>query len=340
MEGSPRSVPAVEVTAPYRADFAGGTLDIWPLGMLEDHALTVNAALPVRIRVRVDDGAPAGQVIHSLGNDQGRVLRPEDAADNLTAAVAFHLRPGGGIRVRVLEQAPIGSGLGGSSAYAVAVAKALLTVQELSMEAKRLVALLRDLEARVLRTATGIQDYWAALLGGVLALHVEPGGERVERLSVPEDWLGARCSVFFTGLTHSSGMVNWQVFRRRLEGDERTAAALTRISQAAGRCREALLARDAAGVAEAINAEWKARRRLAPEVCPADLDRMIDAAIEAGASAVKACGAGGGGSLLIWHEPEHRETVIAALGAAAPAGKVLARGVSSKGCSVARLPAQ
>ena len=39
-----------------------------------------------------------------------------------------------------------------------------------------MVALVRDLEARILGFPTGEQDHWAAVRGGVLALHMEAGG--------------------------------------------------------------------------------------------------------------------------------------------------------------------
>ncbi|NOZ95877.1 MAG: hypothetical protein GXP47_14225, partial [Acidobacteria bacterium] len=282
--------PWAEAAAPCRADLAGGTLDIWPLGVLHPGALTVNAALPVRARVRVEAaGAPAGTVLHVVGGGAPRSLEAADSGSDLTAAVAFFFRPGGGLVIRVLEQVPVGSGLGGSSAYALALARALLVLDGRSMDGSRLIPILRDLEARVLGAPAGCQDHWAAEAGGVLALHLGPGGERLERLPVDLDWVGRRLTVFFTGITHHSGMVNWQIIRRRFEGDAGTALALDEIAAAARRCRSALLAPDEAAVGEAVAADWTARRRLAPEVCPPELDRIVVAARAGGALAVKAC---------------------------------------------------
>jgi len=240
------------------------------------------------------------------------------------------------VLVRVLEQAPVGSGLGGSSAYAVALARALLELEGRPIDGGELVPVLRDLEARVLGAPAGCQDHWAAEAGGVLALHLEPGGSRLERLPVEPKWLSERMSVFFTGITHHSGMVNWQVIRRRIEGDPETARGLDAIAGAARHCRAALLAADEAGVGEAMASEWAARRTLAPEVCPPELDRVVGAALGAGALAAKACGAGGGGSLVLWHPPELRKAVGRALVATAPAGRVLPSGPVSGGCRVSR----
>ncbi len=332
MSGASRLVMRVE--CPCRADLAGGTLDIWPLGMLHPGSVTVNAAIPVMVRMEVDLGAPDGEVWHATGNADWVRLDESMATTDLSAAVAFAVRPTGGVRVRVHSQASLGSGLGGSSAYAVALARGILTALGKEMSDERLVLLARDLEARVLTVPTGLQDHWAAVFGGVLAIHHEPGGERIERLQVEPEWVGERLTIFDTGISHHSGMVNWQVIRRRLDRDVDTTVALESIAEAARRCRIELLAGNEDGVGKAIAAEWNARKRLAPEVCPPELEAIIGAGLAAGAAAIKACGAGGGGSVLVWHPSAARRAIASALATAAPDGEVVATDIAKVGCRV------
>lgn len=327
-------VRRVEIVAPCRADMAGGTLDIWPLGVLHAGSVTVNAAVPVRVRMVLEESAECGGVLLETVDGTRRRLTPDDALSDLTAAVVFWFRPQGDVTVRVLEQAPVGSGLGGSSAYAVALACGLEELGSHTWDQQSIVNTLRDLEARVLGSPTGTQDHWAALLGGVLSLHLEPGKSRIERVEVDPAWLGQRLTVFYTGLRHHSGMVNWQVVRRRLNGDPTTHNALDEVMWAARQCLEGLLEYDQERVAEAVRVEWAARQRLAPEVCPPRLDSVARGAMAAGAAAVKACGAGGGGCILAWHEPEKRDTVVEVLQSLARAGRVLATGVEQTGCVV------
>ncbi len=324
----------VTVTAPCRVDFAGGTLDIWPLGLFHRGSVTVNMAISTRVRMQVDLSAPIGHVEQAQGDDPWRQMGPDAASNDLTAAVCYALRSTGGVRVRVLEQAPIGSGLGGSSSYAVALARAVLALEERTLGDRALVALLRDLEARVLGTPTGTQDHWAAVRGGVLAIHYDPGGESVEPLAVDPEWISDRTTVFFTGIDHHSGMVNWEVIRRRLDGDEATRVALEAIADSARLCRQALVAQDERETAAAVAAEWAARRQLAPEVCPDDLEEILRTAYDGGAAAVKACGAGGGGSLLIWHAAGARDQLVKVLAKVAPTGQVLSPGIAGNGCQV------
>ena len=309
-----------EVFAPVRADLAGGTLDLWPLYCFHPGSLTVNVPLQSGVRLRLHPGAaPAGMIRHRAPGRPDRVLDRDHTGQDLVAAVGFHFLPGGGFEIEVLDQPPVGSGLGGSSVLAVALAKACLAVAGRRMNSRDLVAVLKDLEAGVLAAPTGVQDYYPALLRAPLALHFGPGGERVERLAVRRRWVADHLLVVFSGLSHSSGMVNWEVYRARVDGEPGVAAGLGRIAATARECRRALLLGDASAVGEAIAAEWSARRELAPAVNPPAVDAILAAGLGAGALAGKACGAGGGGSLLFWLPPWRREAVLAAtLDAAGP----------------------
>lgn len=321
----------VRAAAPCRADLAGGTLDIWPLGLLHPGAMTVNMALPVEVELVADLGGDRDTVVHTSRDGETRFFGPEDAGTDLTAAVAFALVREGGVRVRVERQAPFRSGIGGSSSYGIALARALAELIGRVPSEKDLVALIRDLEARVLGVPTGEQDHWAAVRGGVLALHIDAGGNRLETLEIKPGWLKERVTVFFSGIRHRSGMVNWQVVRRRLDGHAATIEAFNEITSAAGDCRAGLVTHDDRAIASAIRREWKARRRLAPDVSTVELDELIGAASDGGATAVKACGAGGGGSILVWHPPDARSSVVSALEKASRGGRVLASGAAVGG---------
>ncbi len=307
----------IEVRAPGRVDLAGGTLDLWPLYCLHPGAVTVNVAVDARVRVaaaaRPDQ--PSRVAVTTAGAAE-RTVAAADAGTDLIAAVALAVRPEGALAVEVRQQLPVGSGLGGSSVLAVAVATACLAVAGRPMSPGRLVALLRDVEARVLRAPTGVQDYYPAVLGGALAIGFPAGGEEVAPVDVAAEWVNERLAVVDTGIAHHSGMVNWEVYRRRIDGDEVVTACLDEIAAAGRDCRAALAAHDGVGVAAAMRRDWEARRRLAPGVTTPDVDAVIGAGLRAGALAGKACGAGGGGCVAFWTAPGAADGVAAAAAAA------------------------
>lgn len=316
---------AVEVFAPARADLAGGTLDLWPLFCFHPGSVTVNTALGEGVLLRLRRVVGSKDLHLRGGGEPPTRLGRSAVREHLAAAVVFALAPAGGVEVEVLEQLPLGSGLGGSSVLAVALARACLAAVGRRLPPRQLVGLLKDVEAQVLGAPTGCQDYYPAVLGGTLAVQLVPGGERVARLPRRQGWVARHLTVIFTGVPHHSGLVNWEVYRRRVDGDGAVAAGLEAIAAAARKCSAAILAADAGGVGRAIAADWQARRLLAPGVATPEVEKVLSAAAAAGALAGKACGAGGGGSVLLWSLPERREEVAAAaLAAAGPGARRIA----------------
>jgi D-glycero-alpha-D-manno-heptose-7-phosphate kinase len=334
----------VEARAPTRIDLAGGTIDIWPLYLLHDRPLTVNAAIDLYARARIERTADGGvEVVSTDRNARARwgslqELRGGAAAApgdlEFPARLAAHFLDGSGAgascRITTDCQAPAGSGLGGSSTLGIALASALCRFAGRTVEGDRLLAATRAIETQVIKTPTGEQDYYPALHGGALALHYTVEGTRVERLPVDLEALRRRTVLVFTGLSRSSGVSNWDMLKRRLDGDRAVREALDRVNRATHAMREALLASDWRGVGAALAAEWEARKTLSPAVTNARIETLIAAGREAGADAGKVCGAGGGGCLVLWAGDGRREAVagrLAGLGAEVLDVRFAARGV-------------
>lgn len=315
----------VEARAPTRIDLAGGTVDLWPLFLLHDDPLTVNAAIDQYARARVEgtrDGA-----IELVSIDRGRKAR-FDSLTHLHEAVAqapaelefpmrltaHFLQAAGGsarasCRITTDCQAPAGSGLGGSSTLGIALSAALDRYTGRGLDPAGRLALTRMIETQVLRIPTGEQDYHPALHGGVLALHYTVEGTRVETLGVDLEALRKRTLLVFTGVSRSSGLSNWDMLKRHLDGDARVRGALDRILAATRGMRSALIAGDWDAAGEALREEWAARREMSPLVTTEAIDRLIETACADGALAGKVCGAGGGGCVVLWVKQGCREAV-------------------------------
>jgi D-glycero-alpha-D-manno-heptose-7-phosphate kinase len=232
---------------------------------------------------------------------RARTLEEIDPAGALAlvARVVRHFAPVPGLRVETRNLSPPGAGLGGSSSLAVALAGALAEWCGSRLEVESLITLVGNLEAQMLRAPTGTQDYYAAVHGGVSLLRLGPEGVRREALPALEGWLGDRLVLCYTGAPHSSGIHNWDVYRRAVDGERGTCGALEAIASSAAEMEEAVRARDAQGVAAALGREWRARKSLAPGVSTPRIEEVIAWGLEAGALAGKVCGAGGGGCLVL-----------------------------------------
>lgn len=314
-------------SAPTRVDLAGGTLDIWPVGMLVPRAATVNVAISLRARATVTRGPR-----HRVVNEQrGLDLSADSTAeffDHPYAALAGRLVdyfcPADPVEVRFETSAPPGSGLGGSSSLGMAIAGALNRVCEAGWTVRQLVRIVMDNEVRILRTATGAQDQFAAGLGGARVHHwesPEPRSEPLPWLDGGTDPLVERFVLVYTGEAHSSADPNGSVLQRIFAGEPSALRGIEAIAEAAYRMRNALLARDWEHAAETLAREWAARRALSDVVTTPTIDRLSQVLLGAGAAAVKACGAGGGGTLVAIAPPGKRAAVADA--ARAAGGEVL-----------------
>jgi len=319
----------IEARAPTRIDLAGGTIDIWPLYLLHERPVTVNAAIDLFALARLEETADGGiEVVAADRGARGRygsARQLREAIPGAPSELEFLLRlaahfldpeegetrrgPGPSCRITTDCRAPAGSGLGGSSALGIALASALDRFVGRGLAGERLLALTRAIETQVLRIPTGEQDYHPALDGGVLALHYTVEGTKVERLPVDLEALGRRTVLVYTGVSRSSGVSNWDMLKRHLDGDRRVIEALESVNRASHAMREALAAADWDGAGEALGREWQARRALSDTVSTPAIDTLIEAGREAGALAGKVCGAGGGGCLVLWAREGRRAAV-------------------------------
>lgn len=313
------SAVRITASAPTRIDLAGGTFDIWPLYLFHDRAQTINAALSLR----------ATGILQSR-TDSRIVFRSEDTGDVVEAASVGDLDldrlplvarlvhlfldgTGTGIEVTTRSDSPVGAGIAGSSAMNVALTGGLAAFTGRSLSDDELLAIAMNVEAQVIRVPTGAQDYRPALYGGVSAVELTATGIRRVALPVETHALASRIVVAYTGASRNSGINNWDVMKRRIDGDPAVVAAFEGIRDAAVGMRDALSAGDWDAAGRALAAEWACRTTLAPGVTTPEINALLAAANAAGALAGKVCGAGGGGCLFCLVPPDRKTAVAEAL---------------------------
>lgn len=306
--------------APTRIDFAGGTLDIPPLHLFHQPAITINVAIDLCATVQVTQRA--GRAIRLVASDQGRQLVwPSREAISWTrypflemlARLIQSLAPDGGLDVRTDCQAPAGAGTGGSSALAVATAAALSVVAGRPLKRPVLIEHAKSIETQAIRVPTGYQDYYAAAYGG--ASSIEFGLTGIHRTSIARRTflmeLQQHLLLLYLGKPRFSGANNWDLFKRHMEGDRKTLALFDALKANALAMRNAFLRQDLQGIARLLNRDWETRRRALPTMSSPAIDRLIRSLRRAGAVGARVCGAGGGGCLALIIDPGARAKLIA-----------------------------
>ncbi|MCP4205035.1 MAG: hypothetical protein GY769_24265 [bacterium] len=298
-----------------RVDFAGGTLDIWPLGLLHPGAVTVGLAVDIATQVvlRPSHGEyrlVTGATVRTTRDLAHWLVDPSTAlVGHLVSSLELEA-----LEIEIHSDSPKGGGLGASSAIAVAfvaAAEKFAGTVEKSVDARSRFA--RDVEARLMGLPTGRQDHLPALCGGLLAIEHEPGGERVESLEADWEALGASLVVAYSGESHFSAGNNWRIVRRRLDGDPAVIEGFTEIARTARAVVEAFRAGSLERVGELMSREWAHRRELAEGISTPRIEDMLRLATDTGAWGGKACGAGGGGCVAVLAPPERRRQVVDAL---------------------------
>lgn len=327
----------IDSSAPTRIDLAGGTYDIWPLYLFHDGAQTINAAISLRAHCRLK--SRRDHCIRLVSEDTAEeILVPDPAelpADRLPLVVRLVKHFGArGVDVHTRSDSPVGAGIAGSSALAVAVAGALAAWTGRTLAPEDLLTLVMNIEAQVIAVPTGVQDYRPAMYGGVSAIELGVTGVHRAPIQVDPRELERRIVLVYTGASRQSGINNWAVMTRRINGDRDVAAAFNGIRDAAAGVRQALERHQWRDLAHHMQAEWEHRKRLAPSVTTPEIDAMLGRAYETGAWAGKVCGAGGGGCLFCLVDPDRRNAVAAAL--ASLGATVLPTTIDQRGLTLTR----
>jgi D-glycero-alpha-D-manno-heptose-7-phosphate kinase len=330
----------IESSAPTRVDLAGGTIDIWPLYLFHPGATTVNFAPSLRAHCRIETRDDDRIILESrdrnvvFESELSRIgdLIHEERLELISKLVHF-FKPTTGFHLTAYSEAPAGAGLAGSSALNIACVGALNRLVGNRYEEREFVNLAANIETTVIKVPAGFQDYYPALYGSVSSIHFRPQGIEREGLDINVAELERRVVICYTGEPRLSGINNWEVFKRHIDGDRELFEMFEGIRDSARRMRELLLADDWEGIAESMRRAHPNRKKLAPNITTPQMDMLIDKALANGAEAAKVCGAGGGGCMAFLCAEGRKQDVEAAL-ASEEGVEVLAWKVSREGLVV------
>jgi D-glycero-alpha-D-manno-heptose-7-phosphate kinase len=140
-----------------------------------------------------------------------------------------------------------------------------------------------------------------------------PDPVRIERLELPEAillGLQKRLVLVDSGVARLSGAIHEAVWDAYARHDDAVTGALLALKQYATAVRDALLVSDFGGVRHVLNENWTQQKRLHASVTNAGVDAIFELAMSNGATAGKACGAGGGGALVFYASSEGNAVLL------------------------------
>lgn len=311
----------ISIQSPTRVDLAGGTLDMWPLYNFVGGASTINLAISVFTYAEIEDLPGTEIQIESVDiNAKLKYRNLEEALQSAEPQLALYkpvlsfFRPNKGFRLKTRSESPVGGGLGGSSSLTISILKAFAawTGQKFK-SADEMVLIAHNLEAKLLCTPTGTQDYYPAVDGGLNIIDFTERGIQSQSMSFQNTPFESQMSLVYTGKAHHSGLNNFEVLQGAVKKDQTTLSALKDIKQIADQMRKTCMDRQWSELPVLFSEEYKARIRLCASFSSPEISNMHQIALRHGADAVKICGAGGGGCVFVWSPTERKAGVESAL---------------------------
>jgi D-glycero-alpha-D-manno-heptose-7-phosphate kinase len=319
---------AIVARAPLRVALGGGGTDL-PSHYREHGGFVVSTAIDRYVHMLLSPDFQARYRLKHLeweeAGDPGEVRHPI-----LREALLRHWN-GPPVELASVADAPPGTGLGSSGAYAVcAIAALRAAAGDGPPPAAELAEAACRIEIEVLGRRVGKQDQYAAAFGGLRAytFHADDTVE-VRELAVPghvRRALADEFLLFFTGRDRSASDVLAGQVSGTQAGDPSVRRALERLHELGRETCAALEAGDLAACGELLNQQWEAKRDRAPGTVIAEMDELRERALAAGGLGAVPLGAGGGGFVLVYTpEPERTRNALAGVGE-------LRFGTDSRGC--------
>ncbi|MBE3558467.1 MAG: GHMP kinase [Ktedonobacteraceae bacterium] len=311
------------VRAPVRISFGGGGTDLAAYYNQYD-GFVVNAAITrycyVVARPTLDGSVRISSAdYHTWLVSPPAEIPPVQAPLALpAAAVAWFRECGlltGGIDLFLACEVAPGTGLGSSSAMAVALVRAIAEFCGAALSSQQVAEVACTLEIERLGMPIGKQDQYASACGGINALTFSRSGVDVEPLTLSEHVmrsLSANLLLFSTGQQRNSA----DILSRQQADTERkpaTIESLHRLKSLAIQMREALQVADLDRFGQLLDRGWQEKKRLAQKISSDAIDRWYEVARRSGALGGKITGAGGGGFLLLYCPADHQQALRAAL---------------------------
>lgn len=208
---------------------------------------------------------------------------------------------------------PARSGLGSSSSFAVGLYHALHALRGEYVDKMQLAKEAIHLEQELLKEAVGVQDQLAAAFGGLNRIDFTADGYSVKPITITkqrkkefEDHL----MLFFTGFVRfASEIATEQIKNTKIKIKE-----LHEMKALVEEGEKILIGdQDICEFGKLLDHTWQLKRSLTNKISTNNIDEMYTRALEAGALGGKLLGAGGGGFILLFVEPEKQQNVKRAL---------------------------
>jgi len=300
----------VTTKTPLRITFTGGGTDIPAYYRKYGPGAVVSATINKYIYVTVAKNFYKDEIRVSYSKTENAIKDVEKIEHPTVREALKLLDIKSGIQVVSITEIPSrGTGLGSSSTFLVGLLNALHAWRGEAVSAKQLAEEAVKIEREILKEPGGKQDQYMAAYGGIQLMEFFPD----ENVSLKQTLLSldARKNLndhlimFYTGRERDSKKIHEEqmgMIDEKVENYNkmRDLAYITYETLSKGKWEDlgALLERN-----------WELKKELSNNITDTEIDRWYEKAKKAGAVGGKLMGAGGGGFLLFFVDPQKRQNL-------------------------------
>ena len=214
------------------------------------------------------------------------------------------------IRLTYEADLPARSGLGTSSSFAVGMLNAFYALKGKYADKKKLADEAIYLERVLCQEAGGWQDQIAASYGGFNRINFKDDGYEVLPVIISPErkkQLNQNLLMFFTGFTRFSSEVQKANAQSKVDKTAQLREMLSLVDDAESVLTDKYADLDEFG--RLLDHTWRLKRQTGSAVSTNSIDELYEKGIAAGALGGKLLGAGGGGFLVFYVQPDRQDSV-------------------------------
>ncbi|MBX7151557.1 GHMP kinase [bacterium] len=297
---------------PFRISFSGGGTDLREFYQHDFGAVTstaINKYMYITVNKRFDHTIRVSysktEIVDSVEQIHHPIVREALKKVGLKEA----------LEIVSVADIPSQAGLGSSSSFTVGLLHALYAYKGEFISAERLAKEACELEIEVLREPIGKQDQYIAAFGGLQNIRfnsdetvfVDPVICSTDRKQI----FNSHLLMFYTGQTRAAS----SILNEQKKQTVNKFNFLKQMRDYAFEISSILTSdRDISEIGKLLDASWQLKRSLTETISNVDVDKIYALALQNGALGGKLLGAGGGGFILLFAEPNKQKELRQALG--------------------------
>jgi len=308
----------VRSKAPFRVSFGGGGTDMAPY-CIEYGGCVISTAIDRHVYVTIEPRDDKKIRIFSLNYNQELVFNIGDkdySTDfEIFKGIVNVLEINDGFNITTYSELPAGSGMGGSSSLSVALIGAFNVYYNFGLSEHDIAQKAYDIERIELEQKGGYQDQFAAAYGGFNFIEftnfvkVSP----IKKTDEIVNELQYRLILCYVGGSHFSSDIQDEVLKGYEIEKKSYMEAMQGLKDVAHSMRKIVESNDIGRLnefGELLHKGWLAKKSLSSKISNMEIENFYLTSRKFGVLGGKLLGAGGGGHLLLFSEPNKKHRVI------------------------------